>query len=118
MKVRYRPALGVLFLFLGGLLLAIAVWRATLGEATPMLAFGPLALLYGVLFLVRPYFWVHESAIAVVALFGPPVRRTFEYQALLIEDGTVYAVVQDTRTKVPVKRWLARQTDWRATIEG
>jgi hypothetical protein len=116
MKVRYRPGLAVLFLVLGGFLLAIGLWLT--GKAAALLALGPLLLTYGGLFLFRPYLRVHEATIEVVPLLGS-LRRTFEYHALRVEGRDVFAVAENgSSTKIPVSRWAANRSDWRATIEG
>lgn len=106
MKVRYHAAIGVVFLVLGGLMLVLAL------AAAALVLVAALYLGLGVYFLISPYFWVRDSEITLG-------RRTFEYQALRVEGRKVFAVAGNgRRTKVPIKKWLARRDDWRATIEG
>lgn len=114
MKVRYNPAVAVVALVLGLLCLFLGLWMSMLGEFSPTVIAGLMPTLIGILYLVRPYFWVTPRSVTVGALIGP-MSREIMFQRLEADGGRLYAIEDDgTRKKLPVARWLANQADWRA----
>ncbi|TCO64974.1 hypothetical protein [Actinocrispum wychmicini] len=119
MKVRYNLVVGVVLLVLGAVCVFLGLWLAVLGEFNPAVIAGMVPMLIGILYLVRPYFWVNPTSVAIPALIGP-IRREFPFQTLEVNGGKLVAVRDDgTRKKVPVARWLAHSGDWAvATTPG
>jgi hypothetical protein len=116
MKVRYSPALGIIFLVLGFISFFLGAWLSLLGDFTPAVLVGPLVMVFGVLYLVRPYFLVYSTSVQVPGLYGP-FKREFRFQTLEVDGGRLYAIREDgSRKKVPVARWLARSSDWTAAV--
>ena len=117
MKVRYNPVVGVVALVLGGVCLFLGLWLMALGEFSPAIFPGLLVTLLGVLYLVRPYFWVNSKSVELAAVIGP-MKRTFPFQTLEIDGGKLVAVSGDgSRKKVPVTRWMAHSGDWAAAVQ-
>jgi hypothetical protein len=117
MKVRYNPAVGIVLLVLGAVCLFLGLWLMALGELNGAVFAGLLVTVLGILYLVRPYFWVMPSTVEVVATVGPAKRR-YPFQTLAVEGGKLYAVSEDgTRKKIPVARWMANSADWAAVTE-
>lgn len=118
MKVRYNVAVGVVFIVLGAVCTFLGLWLLLLGEFNPAVVVGLLPMLFGILYLVRPYFVVEQGMVTVPALIGP-VRRQFPFTHLERAGGKVVAVRPDgTRKKLPIARWLAHPADWRTVIDG
>jgi hypothetical protein len=116
-KVRYNPVVGIVMLVLGAVCLFLGLWLMALGEFSPAVFPGLLVTVMGILYLVRPYFWVTSSTVELVTPMGPAKRRC-PFQALEVDGGRFYAVSADgTRKKVPVSRWMANSADWRAVTE-
>ncbi|MGH3762553.1 hypothetical protein [Actinophytocola sp.] len=114
MKVRYNPVVGIVALVLGAVCVFLGLWLALLGEFSPAVVAGLMPMLIGILYLVRPYFWVYPTFVEVPAVVGP-VKREFRFQALELDGGKLIAVNPDgTRKRVPVARWLAHSGDWAA----
>ena len=114
MKVRYNPVIAIVAILLGGICLFLGLWVSMLGEFNPAVIAGLMPTLIGILYLVRPYFWVTPGSVTVGALIGP-MSREFMFQRLEADGGRLYAIEDDgTRKKLPVARWLANSTDWRA----
>jgi len=118
MKVRYNPVVGVVFVVLGAVCEFFGLWLLMLGEFSPAAFVGLFPLLIGILYFVRPYFFVDPHTVTVPALLGP-VRREFPYERLELERNKVITVRTDgVRKKVPVARWLARSADWHSATGG
>jgi hypothetical protein len=116
-KVRYNPAVGVVSLVIGGVCLFLGLWLMALGEFSPAIFPGLMVTLFGVLYLVRPYFWVNSTSVETAALIGP-LKRTFPFQTLEVDGGKLVAISQDgSRKKVPVTRWMAHSGDWAAAVK-
>ncbi|WP_020672355.1 hypothetical protein [Amycolatopsis nigrescens] len=117
MKVRYNPVVGVALLVIGAVCEFLGVWLYLLGEFSPVVLTGLMPMLIGILYLVRPYFWVSPAAVEVTALVGT-MRREYPFQALEAEGGRLVAVDHEgARKKVPVARWLAHSEDWAAATQ-
>jgi hypothetical protein len=117
MKIRYNPVVGVLALVLGAVCSFLGLWLYMLGEFSPALVVGLMPMLIGVLYLVRPYFWVSPTSVIVPALIGP-AKREFPFQSLESDGGRLIVVRDDgTRKRVPVARWLAHSADWTAVTD-
>jgi len=117
MKVRYNPVVGVVALAIGGVCVFLGLWLMLLGEFSPAVVIGLMPMLIGVLYLARPYFWVHSTSIEVPALLGP-MRRQFPFKTLEVDGGKLFAVSADgTRKRVPVARWSAHTGDWKAAVD-
>ena len=117
MKVRYNPVLGVVALVLGGVCLFLGLWLMALGEFSPAIFPGLVVSLFGVMYLVRPYFLVNPKSVELAALIGP-MKRTFPFQTLEVDGGKLVAISQDgSRKKVPVARWMAHSGDWAAAVQ-
>lgn len=118
MKVRYNAAVGIVMLVLGATCSFLGLWLYLLGEFSPAVIVGLVPMVIGILYLVRPYFWVYSTLVRVPALYGP-VKREFPHQYLEADGNRLYAVTGDgTRKKVPVARWLANSADWAAVTAG
>jgi hypothetical protein len=116
MKIRYKPVVASFFVVLGGVCLLVGLWLSMLGGFNAAILAGVLGLVYGILFLTRPYFWVYPMLVEVVALVGP-MKREVPFQTLELDGRKLVAVRDDgTRKKVPVTRWLAHSADWDAAI--
>jgi hypothetical protein len=116
-KVRYNPVLGVVTLVIGGACLFLGLWLMALGEFSPAVFPGLLVTLFGVLYLVRPYFRVNTQSVELAALIGP-MKRTFPFQTLEVDGGKLVAIRPDgSRKKVPVARWMAHSGDWAAAVQ-
>lgn len=112
MKVRYNVVVGVLFVVLGAVSTVLGLWLTLLGEFNPTFLFGLLCTLLGILYLVRPYFWVHESLVVIQAALGPAKRR-IPFESLTFDGNKMIAVQADgTTRKVPVARWMSNAGDW------
>jgi hypothetical protein len=117
MKVRYNPVVGVVAIVLGAVCEFVGLWLLLLGEFSPAAFVGLFPLLLGILYLVRPYFFVYTDTVTVPALVGT-LRREYPFARLDFDGGKVVAVRPDgTRKKLPLARWLARSGDWR-TVAG
>jgi hypothetical protein len=117
-KVRYNMAVGIVFVVLGAVCELLGLWLVALGEFSPAAIFGFLPLLLGILYLVRPYFWVYAGSVEVVAAVGP-ARRQFPFQALELDGNRLVTVRADgTRKKVPVARWMANTGDWNTVMSS
>lgn len=116
MKVRYHPVVWIVPLMLGGACLFLGLWLTALGEFSPALIPGLFTTLIGVLYLARPYFWLNETSVQLVALVGPHGRK-FPFQTLEIDGARLFAVNDGDRKKVPVARWMAHPGDWAAAVE-
>jgi hypothetical protein len=118
MKVRYNMLVGVVLVVLGAVCTFLGLWLLLLGEFSPAVIAGLAPLLIGVLYLARPYFWVHQNTVEIPAVFGP-VKRRFPFQTLALDGGKVVALMSDgTRKKVPVARWMANASDWDAVMSA
>jgi hypothetical protein len=118
MKVRYNLVLGVVFIVLGALCTFLGLWLLMLGEFNPAVVVGLMPILFGILYLARPYFLVEPGMVTVPALIGP-VKRRFPYARLELEGSRVVAVHDDgTRKKLPIARWLAHSADWQSVVGG
>jgi hypothetical protein len=116
MKVRYNPFVGVVLVVLGGACEFLGLWLLLLGEFSPAVIAGVVPLLFGVLHLARPYFFVHQGLVTVKAVIGP-VERKFPFQTLELDGKRVFAVAADgTRKRVPVSRAFSQPADWEAAI--
>jgi hypothetical protein len=113
MKVRYRPWVGIILLVLGAACAILALWlAAATGTLNPSVFLGALIMLMGLLYLLRPYFWVYDTSVEVTALVGP-ARRKFPFERLELEGNKVYAVQPGgKRRKVSVVKWMANVDDW------
>ncbi|GAB3880239.1 hypothetical protein GCM10029964_034210 [Kibdelosporangium lantanae] len=113
MKVRYRPWVGIILLVLGAVCAVLGLWLAgATGELNPSVFLGALIMLMGLLYLLRPYFWVYDASVEVAALVGP-ARRRFPYETLELDGNKLYAVQGDgKRRKVSVSKWMANGDDW------
>jgi hypothetical protein len=113
MKVRYRPWVGIILLVLGAACAILALWlAAATGTLNPSVFLGALIMLMGILYLLRPYFWVYDASVEVTALVGP-ARRKFPYATLQLDGNKLYAVQPDgKRRKVSVAKWMAHADDW------
>ncbi|MFL6119063.1 hypothetical protein [Actinophytocola sp.] len=116
MKVRYNPVVGVVMVVLGAVCLFLGLWLMALGEFNASVLVGALVTLLGILYLVRPYFWVSSSAVELRAVVGP-VRRTFPFRTLEVDGSKLVAVNDGDRKKLPVTRWMAHSGDWAAAVE-
>jgi hypothetical protein len=118
MKVRYNMVVGVVFVVLGGVCTFLGLWLTLLGEFNPTVIVGLLCLALGISYLVRPYFWVHTSAVVVPAAIGP-LKRQFPFKTLTFEGNKMIAVRPDgTTKKVPVARWMSNTGDWDAIMSA
>jgi hypothetical protein len=119
MKVRYNPVVGVVALVLGGLCLFLGLWVSMVtAELHPAAIAGVVPALIGILYLVRPYFWVLPGSVRVGALVGS-VAKEYPHLRLEADGGRLYAVGPDgTRKRLPVARRLAHAADWRAVTGG
>jgi hypothetical protein len=116
MKVRYNPFVGVVALVIGAICEFLGLWLLLLGAFSPSVVLGLLPMLLGLLYLLRPYFWVHSKYVVIPALVGPATREV-PYQRLELDGGKLVAVGEDgTRKKVPVTRWMAHSGDWAALM--
>jgi hypothetical protein len=113
MKVRYRPWVGIILLVLGAVCAVLGLTlAASTGELNPSVFLGALIMLLGLLYLLRPYFWVYDASVEVTALVGP-ARRRFPYETLELEGNKLYAVQADgKRRKVSVSKWMSNGDDW------
>jgi hypothetical protein len=118
MKVRYNTVVGIIFVVLGAVSTVLGLWLTLLGDFNPSVFVGLLCLLLGILYLVRPYFYVHQSAVVVPAVVGP-AKREFPFQSLTFDGSKMIAVRTDgTTKKVPVARWMANTGDWDAVMNA
>jgi hypothetical protein len=118
MKIRYNPVIAIVFIVLGVICLFLGLWLSMLEGFQPAILPGLLCPLIGILYLTRPYFWVHPMLVELPALVGP-IKREFQYQTLELNGRKLVAVRDDgTRKKVPVARWLAHSGDWAAVTAG
>lgn len=118
MKVRYHASVGIVLVVLGALCTLLGMWLFLLGDVGPAPLVGLVSVLMGVLFLVRPYFWVYSNLVVVPAVIGP-VKRQFPYRHLEATGNRLYAVRDDgTRKRLPVARWMANSADWAAATAG
>lgn len=118
MKIRYNVAVAVVMLVIGAACAFGGLWLYLLGEFSFTLIIGLILMLLGILYLVRPYFWVYSTEVIIPAPIGP-VKRRFPFQYLEANGNRLYAVTGDgTRKKVPVARWLANSADWAAVTAG
>src|SRR5262245_7166918 len=118
MKVRYNVAVGVVLLILGAVCVFLGLWLTALGEFSPAAIVGFIPLLIGILYLSRPYFWVHDKTVVLPAVLGP-LKREFPFQRLEFTGGRMIAVRPDgTTKKLPVTRWMANTDDWAAVMNA
>jgi hypothetical protein len=111
-------AVGIVFIVLGAVCSFLGLWLLLLGEFNPAVVVGLLPVVFGIMYLVRPYFLVEPGMVTVPAVLGP-VKRQFPYAHLEFDGGKVVAVKPDgTRKKLPVARWMAHPADWRAMTGG
>jgi hypothetical protein len=114
MKIRYNPVVAIVFIVLGAVCLVLGLWVTMLEGFSPAILPGLLCPPIGILYLVRPYFWVNPMSVELPALVGP-MKREFPFQTLELDGRKLVAVRDDgTRKKVPVARWLAHSGDWAA----
>lgn len=118
MKVRYNVVAGVVLVVIGGAATFLGLWLTLLGEFNPSVIAGLLCLLLGVLYLTRPYFYVHQSAVVIPAVLGP-AKREIPFQSLTFDGGRMIAVRADgTTKKVPVARWMSNAGDWDSVMNA
>jgi len=114
MKVRYNPIVGGLLLALGLACLLLGLWLWQLGDFGPGVVIGVLVTLMGVLTLARPYFWVRENSVEVLAMIGP-AKREFPYTSLDYDGRRLCTLDSEgERRRIPVSRWIAHSGDWAA----
>jgi hypothetical protein len=118
MKVRYNPVIGIVVLVVGAASEFLGLWLYLLGQFNTSVVVGAILLLLGILYLVRPYFWVYPTTVEVTALVGP-VRRKFPFETLRVEGNRMFADADTgVSKKVPVTRWMAHSADWTAVTRG
>jgi hypothetical protein len=115
MRVGYDKRVGIACIVVGIVFGALAVFSDNVSFVG---ALSPAAFLgFGVAFLTRPYFLVHEAALIVNALFGT-AQETYRLEASdVVEfDGKrVFLVNKSARRRVRgVTGWFADKRDWAA----
>lgn len=121
MTVRYNKTVGVISIVLGalfGCLYFVVVLAGGQTTLFPMVA-GVLGILFGILFLIRPYFTLGEDSLTLYALFGPAKTvYSFPSPGRLQRKGQKFVVVQadGTERPVPLTAWMADPKDWQAFL--
>ena len=112
MTVRYNPLVAIVMAILCGINLVMGVWLLLLTRSFNISIFlGIILLVVVVGYWTRPYFHVEAKQVVLPGLYGP-VKRTFPYQSLRIEDSRLLAVYNGIPQRVPVRRWLSHKDDW------
>lgn len=118
-EVRYSKAVGAVLVTAGVVLLILVLVLLAMGaRATSGIVVGPVVILMGIGYLVRPYFLLEEGRLTVPALIGPFRRRyTFDSgEKLVHENGRLYLCEGDLREPLPVRRLLANRDDWARVV--
>lgn len=121
MTVRYNKTVGVISIVLGALFGCLYFVIALAGGQTtvsPMVA-GVLGILFGILFLSRPYFTLAEDNLTLYALLGPAKTvYSFPPPARLQARGKKIVIVQPDGKEqaVPLTAWVADPKDWGAFL--
>ncbi|MCA9903756.1 MAG: hypothetical protein KC547_07855 [Anaerolineae bacterium] len=117
MIVRYNRLLGVMFLIFGGINLFLGGWLFLLQrEFNISLVLGVIIFIIALLYLSRPFFIVEADAVVIPAMLGP-VKRTFPYTSLTLQDNQVIAEHNGQSRRVPISRWMSHRPDWDAFAE-
>lgn len=119
-KGRYNPLIGIALILLGAIATLVSLWLMLLNnQFNVAIVIGLVALLFGYLYLTRPYFTVAPNRLTVYNPIGKVVKRypfeSFnhlytEKSHLYIESGYSEA---GSREKVNLNKWMVRAQDWR-----
>lgn len=111
MEVKYNRIIAIVFVLLGLVNLVLGVWLALLGEFSASLILGVLIAFIGVQYFRSPYFIVESNQIVVPSLIGP-IKRTYPFTALKVENGRLMRREGEQWQPVPVQKWFADGNSW------
>lgn len=112
MIVRYNRMVAGLMALFCGVNLVLGVWLVLLTRNFNVsLVIGVILIIITVGYWTRPYFHIEAKQVVLPALYGP-VKRTFPYQSLRIEEGRLLAVSNGIPQRLPIRRWLSHNDDW------
>ena len=112
MIVRYNRLVAGLMALFCGVNLVLGIWLVLLTRNFNVsLVIGVILIVITVGYWTRPYFHVEANQVVLSALYGP-VKRTFPYQSLRIEEGRLLAVSNGIPQRLPIRRWLSHTADW------
>jgi hypothetical protein len=122
MRIRYNPAVAIIYLVLGVLVFLLGVWLMMLTDDFQFgVIIGPFIGLLGVLMLTRPYVELSRRGLSRLALLGPARRNTdlAEGERFVIEGRKMYVVGPDgSRRSARVAGWMAHSGDWEAAARS
>ena len=119
-KGHYKPLIGIALMLLGAIASLMSLWLMLLNnQFNVAIVIGLAALLFGYLYLTRPYFVIAPNRITVYNPMGKVVKRypfaSFDHlhtenKHLYIESGYLET---GSREKVNLHKWMVRAQDWR-----
>jgi hypothetical protein len=120
MKMRYKKAMGVIYIAMGTLFSCIYFLIALNGgKGSVLLTMGFVVIMFGVLFLTRTYFVVNDDSLVLNAILGP-AKTTYKFQSvkdLEIDENKVYITQNGKRQKINISAWMVDKRDWQAFKE-
>lgn len=118
-KGRYKPLIGIALMSLGMVATLISLWLMLINnQFNVAIVIGLVALLFGYLYLTRPYFVIAPNRITVYNPVGKVVKRYpfASFDHLHTENKDLY-IESDyseagNREKVNLNQWMMRAQDW------
>ena len=118
MKMRYKKSVGIFLILLGALEAGFYLWIGIGNSSIILLVMGFIIILFGVLFLQRPYFIVNDDSLVFHALLGP-TERTYKFMSLKefeIENNNIFVTINGKRNRF-ISGWWVENTDWQAFLQ-
>jgi hypothetical protein len=119
-KVGYNPAWGATIIVIAAACTVLGLWVTALGDFSPLVFFGPVLVLLGILQLTRPYFTYDPTTrtISVKGLIGPMSRDFGGAKGghLSVQGDRIVYTRPDGKMKAPVSRGMSKREDWDAVV--
>ena len=118
MKMHYNKSVGIFFILLGVLEAGVYLLIGIGSSSIILLFLGLFIILFGVLFLQRPYFIVNDDSLVFNALLGP-AKRTYKFLSLKeleMENNNIFLTMNGKR-KIIVSGWWVENKDWQAFLQ-
>ena len=119
MKIRYAKALGIISIIIG--LIFLCSTLMVLGSSYGVIVFlsGVFSIYSGVVYLTKPYFFVHDNMLEVYAITGHSIA-TYNLQSLQeieIENNKLFLNQNGKRSKIPISAWMVDKRDWLSLVQ-
>jgi hypothetical protein len=121
MKIRYKKAMGVIYI-ITGVVFACIYFLITLngGKGSSLLTVGFVAIFFGILFLTRTYFVLNDDSLILYAILGP-ATTTYKFASVneleIDKQNKVYITQDGKRQFIYISAWMIEKSDWQAFVQ-